>query len=558
MLLIACVFAPNKVTVFADESDGTPTISIENLDLQQEYDQKDYLDIDSTDIELSDNVDSDETLRKTLSIKLFLIVSEGNSREILNTAQSEGFYSFWLQYAGDYTLEISVQDSDGKVATRKWQFSVIDSSVINAKYENGGKFIEPNDFGNEALYSALLKYIEDYASKKGDKFTGTTLTDTMFLQPDIKELILDGSGVSSISGLAKLKLEHVETLSITGGSITSISAEDFDGFISDTDAFGTEIKLKNINFAKNNISSFELPSLRSLTSLNLSSNNLTSLDLSGCWGDEVEINLSANEIESLDNISMPRADKITLTMINNRLYDIDEAYFNDSKYFLKIGAQGAVSSTQATTLDTTNGLRYYKSYIDGLKLEIYDASLRKLPLVKTIDDSDVMSGNYINIDLPVGQYVYKYVLNGANAFDKSDPDKCYYVTRSFNINPTAPTFKYEYKGKIYDDLDKVTGTVKLHLYSADLENGMDCKIMYKVDGGDWVEGNEVECSTGGTFSVGMKVVCGKYESKTTSVLVRTSLNTVIPDIVMFFIVLFVGLVIFAVIMPIVSKKFFRK
>lgn len=553
MLLIACVFVPNRVNVFA-ETGETLTIGIDKLELQQEYDQDDYLDIDSDEIDLSD-----ETLRSTIKVKLIITVSEGNSREVLNTAESEseGFYSFWLQYAGDYTLEISAGDNENKT-TRTWKFTVIDSSVINAKYENGGNTIDLNDFSDTSLYSALLKFIEDYAQKKGDKFTGTTLTDTMFLQPDIKELVLNGNGISSISDLAKLKLEFVETLSIVGGSITSISVEDFDGFISDKDAFGTEIKLKNINFAKNSISSFELPSLRNLTSLNLSSNSLTSLDLSNCWGDEVEINLSANEIESLDSISMPKADKISLTMISNRLYDIDDAYFSDSKYELKIGAQGALSSSETTTLDTTNGLRYYKSNIKGLKLEIYDATLRKLPLVKSVDDSDVTSGNYVNVNLPVGQYVYKYILNDENAFDKSDPDRCYFVTRSFNINPTAPTFKYEYKGKIYDDLNKVTGTVKLHLYSVDLENGMDCKIMYSVNGGDWVEGDEVECSTGGNFSVSMKVVSGKCESSTTSVLVRTSLNTVIPDIVMFFIVLFVGLVIFAVIMPIVSKKFFRK
>lgn len=559
MLLVACVFVPNRASVFAEVvSDTTkPTINVSRLELQQEYDQGDYLDIDKSEIELSDNVDSAETLLATLEVKL-IISSNGVSREIVNTAESSDFYSFLLTHAGDYTLDISVRDSSNNLATYSWTFKVIDSSVINAKYENGGNPIDVNTFGDSALYSELLKYIENYAQLKGDKFTGTTLTDTMFLQPDITELVIKGDGISSISGLAQLKLEYVETLSIVGGSISSVTADNFSGFRSDKDAFGTEIKLKNINFAKNNISSFSLPSLRNLTSLNLSSNSISELDLSNCWGDEVDINLAGNVISDIENISMPRADKINLNLIGNKLYTINEGYFSDDKYSLKIGVQGALSSSEVTELDTQNGLRYFKSNVAGLSIEIYDMSGRNLELVKTIDDSAVVGGNYVNVDLPIGKYVYKYVLNGEDAYNRSDVDKCYYVSRGFVINPAKPTYMYEYKGEMYESLGKVTGAVKLHLKSPDVENGVNAKIMYSISGKEWIEGDVVDCNTGGSISVRMKVVVGDYESEEVSLLVKTSLNAVIPDVAMFFIVLFVGLIIFAVIMPIVSKKFFRK
>lgn len=565
MLLMACVFVPKGIVAKADEEASKPTIDISNVEIKQEYNQNDELEIEKSDILVSDSIDNAEALKVDVTLTL---VSSDPHREIVNVADLESHYIYSLSVAGNYVLKISVTNSRNQTATVEKSFEVIDNSVINAKYENGGKAIDSSEFGDSALYGALLDWITAYAEDKGDKFTGTVITDIMFHQIDIKELVLDGSGVSSISGLAKLKLEYVETLSIVGGSISSVSASSFEGFKSDTDVNGTAIRLKNINFANNDISSFELPALRNLESLNLSSNNLTSLDLSKCWGymadgeeaSSVEINLAGNSFSSMNDISMPRADHISLNLIHNNLYAIDDAYFNNAKYSLNVGVQGDWESSGSTKLDSQNGLRYYKSNIEGLVVEIYDLNKQVPELVKSVSDNDVLGGNYININLPMGEYEYRYKLNGVDAYDRSDSNKSYYKpkTSSFIINPTKATYKYEYKGNITEELGKVTGTVKLHLYSYDIENGVNGKIMYRVNSGDWEEGNVVECSTGGTFSVTIKVVCGDYESEETSVLIRTSLNTVIPDIVMFFIVLFVGLMIFAVIMPIVSKKFFRK
>lgn len=131
------------------------------------------------------------------------------------------------------------------------------------------------------------------------------------------------------------------------------------------------------------------------------------------------------------------------------------------------------------------------------------------------------------------------------------------------VKPTEVSYKFEHKGKTYDSIGKVTGTVKVLLSSVDIDNGVDGVIEYSVNGGDWVRGNTIECSKGGTFSIRVRVQVGDYEnnkgalSDESTIMVKTSLNSVMPDFVMFFIVLFCALILFVVIVPLVSKKFFR-
>ena len=98
----------------------------------------------------------------------------------------------------------------------------------------------------------------------------------------------------------------------------------------------------------------------------------------------------------------------------------------------------------------------------------------------------------------------------------------------------------------------MTGEVKVLL---SCEEGAE--IYYKVGGSDWTKGNEIMCDKGGNYSITAKVVKDGYESEETNVLIMTSLNTVVPDILMLILVLLFTLTLFIVVVPIVSKKWFK-
>ena len=103
-------------------------------------------------------------------------------------------------------------------------------------------------------------------------------------------------------------------------------------------------------------------------------------------------------------------------------------------------------------------------------------------------------------------------------------------------------------------MGKVTGKVTVKLSS----NDAGAKIFYQVNNGEWIEGNVIECGDGGNYSIKVKAVVDGVESIEQNIWVRTSLNLYIPDALMLALVLLLALVLFFVVLPIVSKKYFKK
>ena len=165
----------------------------------------------------------------------------------------------------------------------------------------------------------------------------------------------------------------------------------------------------------------------------------------------------------------------------------------------------------------------------------------------------------VSVEFPVGDYLYEYeILSGSEyvpAYDKYDEVKKVYAPQEFKVVPQGVTYVYEYKGKMYNsvaELGKVTGLIKIHLSCED-----GGKI-YLNNNSQWVETNIIECNGGGSKTLQVKVVKDGYESDITSIKVETSLNGHIPDFLMLALVFAFALVLFIVVIPIVSKKFFRK
>ena len=84
------------------------------------------------------------------------------------------------------------------------------------------------------------------------------------------------------------------------------------------------------------------------------------------------------------------------------------------------------------------------------------------------------------------------------------------------------------------------------------------EIYYKIGNGEWIQGNEIMCDRGGDYSITTKVVIDNISSEEKSILIKTSLNLIIPDILMLILILLFALTLFLVVVPLVSKKWFRK
>ena len=152
------------------------------------------------------------------------------------------------------------------------------------------------------------------------------------------------------------------------------------------------------------------------------------------------------------------------------------------------------------------------------------------------------------------KYKYIYKLGSEDAYSKEHTGKYYLKYCEFNVVPQNLNCKFIHKNKEYSELGKVTGKVTVKLSS----NDVGAKIFYKVNNGEWVEGDTVLCEDGGNYTITVKSVVDGVESPEQNIWVRTSLNLYIPDALMLVLVALLALVLFLVVLPIVSKKYFKK
>ena len=529
--------------VFADADMVNPTISGITEQLDDEYQVGEELAIDKTAITLSDDVTGENDLRATLVLKVYTAAMT----ELPDISEDDNFYVFEFSAAGTYTVTASIYDGAGNEGTYSHTVTVISNSAVNKKYEKGFA-LGVTDFTDSKLYAALLDEVTKFAESRGDRFTGDTLYSEMMLFPTFTEINIENRNITSLDGLENMRLVYLQKISVVSNKLKEIKP----------DYFEDSENLKEINFASNQITTVELPARRNLEKINLASNELTTLDISNCMGDDIEINLAANDFTSIDDIELPRADSVALNLIGNNLESVDNAYFTETKFTLNVGVQGIKDTENQAATNSTKGIRFYRTNIEGLGIKIYNSALKVPVEVKTVTDADITEGNYIDVILPIGEYKYEYTLDGEAVYSKYDATRNFYLPQEFAVKPTIATYKFEHKGEMYDTINKVTGAVKVYLKSADLDAGIEGKIMYRVNLGEWIEGDVVDCSSGGTFSIKVKVVCGDYESEEETIFLQTSLNPVIPDVVMFFIILFLAIMLFVVVVPVISKKFFRR
>jgi len=418
---------------------------------------------------------------------------------------------------------------------------VVEEEDSNIEY--GGFQVGTNLITDEYLYTALLRL-----AKNLDGYTGSTLYSEMFL--DVEEIVIEKKNVSSLSGLEYLELPNLKRLKLKKNAIASIDSEIFEAMPN----------LQELDLSDNKIETIDLTECTNLTSLNLKNNKISEIDLENVSSESLEIDLSNNNFSEMAKIVLPisTCDNINLNILSNNIIDITDEYFDVEGLTIKAGIQGLKSSVNSETkeeqiinLTTKYELKVYKIGFPNYAINIYKADGDK-SLVKTIADSEI-DGDYIKLELGVGNYKYVYVVDGVEINPKLNTEYSNLGTYQFVIRPAAANYLFEYNGKTYEEIGKITGKVKVLLSCED-----GGTIFYSLNGNDWVQGNEVMCDKGGAYNISVKVEKDGLESSVRTIHFQTSLNTIIPDGLMLVLVLLLAVTIFVVIVPLVSKKFFNK
>lgn len=420
----------------------------------------------------------------------------------------------------------------------------VEDQIYKDLIEGGFELIPRTDIEDVKLYSALLQVAKNYIQTTYNyNYTETVIYSKMFRYVDT--ISIEYMNISSLQGLEQIDFANLTSLSIVGNNITDVKK----GF------FENMPKLQTLNLPCNNIVSVDLTGANALKNLNLSSNNLNKIDLSMLKIQDLSINIANNNIQSIKHIILPtRINSINLNLISNNISDITDDYFDYSKLTMNLGIQGLKSDENIVQIDTSNKLKIYQINMENVAIKIFKVNELEDVLVDTINSNDITE-NYVEIELGVGKYYFEYQINDSPLYIKNDPEKDYFKNYYFQVIPKICVFKYEYKGKIYDTFEqKVTGKVKVML---ECEEGGE--IYYKVNNqSDWQKGNEILCDKGGNYNITAKVIIDGVESKEVTTVIRTSLNTVISDGLMLILILLFTLTLFLIIVPLVSKKWFRK
>ena len=408
-------------------------------------------------------------------------------------------------------------------------------------FVDGVEILVSKDIKDEKLYSVLVDELE----KKGYK--GSSIYANSFV--DFTELDLSKKGIVSLEGLGNLNFKGLISLNLAENNIENVTAE----------MLSTMPNIQILNLSGNKLNSIDLSQIQTLKNINLMANQLKELNVGNLRVDNVDINLSGNVFTNMSDITMPsRINKIKINVLSNNIVEIDESYFDWDKLTLNVGIQG-FKNEKIISVPKAQKLKIYKTNIDNCEIKIYKKNGLNNDIVETFSDN-LIEGDYKELSLGVGEYTYDYLIDGEVVYKPNDEKfnipNSIYKGYSFIVIPNAPSYLLEYKGKTYESLNKVTGAVKV-LLSAD-----EGEVMYSVNGGAWNKGLEVMCDDGGNYSVKAKVVVSDgddiYESEITEVFVKTSLNSMISDGLMLALVLLLTLTLFLVIVPIVSKKYFKR
>lgn len=402
-----------------------------------------------------------------------------------------------------------------------------------------------SDMNDGNLYAKLLKQgggllrSETFNKEKYNTITlqGVTTSNT-------------DSNIVDLSGLMLFKFEYTTKLDLSNNNIQEISAEVLNVFPN----------LEELVLTNNNIRSIDISSCYNLKKLIIDNNELTGIDLSELNPNGAEVDLSCNYISSINHIKLPSQTVKVNTKIdlyNNNIVDFEKSA---EGYTMNLGLQGFNSKNGV--IEKKQTAAYYKTNDDqNLKIVISEGDTVKYELSNNTIDKDKVA-----IALDNGSYSISYYYTGddkeeiisTKGFTVRKGDDYYkdffryYKYSEFTVNPSRPTYTYVVGDKEYrqDELTKITkkSTIKV-------QGDEDSTIMYSISGGEWQEGNEIQLTRGGRYTINIKAVSqdGKYSSENVTIFITASANLTLPDVLIVMLIIIGAVVIFGVGFPLLRK-----
>lgn len=377
----------------------------------------------------------------------------------------------------------------------------------------------------------LYKKLQTASQKNGtgssiyaDTFKDVEFLDLSFSSPHI---VSNTQKISDITALREFDLRALKKLDLSNNNLTTIDADVFAGLVS----------LEYLDLSNNNITSVDLSLLTNLKVLIINNNALTTLDVSnmvttGYDGQNSLLNISHNNFASFADVNLPYAQSnscLDIIGFHNNFTDVQNT---DGVFTYYLGLQG----TNRASMDESQQPKYFATGDTSLSAKIYritegENGESTSTLVETLDEQHSVGV----LQLGVGNYCVEYLKDGVVVDDTNNDDYLWFGTHTFTIVPTCPSYKYVINGKEYTDIEKLTQKAKLVL-SAD----EDATVYYSFNSTNWVEGREIDIKKGGNYFVYYKSVKNGIESTIGTVTINASLNLRVPDAFMALLVVLVG------------------
>ena len=405
--------------------------------------------------------------------------------------------------------------------------------------------IAESDMEDGNLYKKLLK--------EG----GGLLRSETFNKPKYETLRLHGvttqntdSNIMDLSGLTLFKFDYTTTLDLSNNNVTIVPAEVLSAFPN----------LEELILTNNNISSIDISGCYNLKRLILDNNNIERIDLSDFNPKDAEVDLSGNYIDSMKDIIFPSQTinvSTTIHLYNNNITDFESA---SAGYTINLGLQGI--HTKKGSVEKKQSIAYYKTE-DSQNLKTVISSGDEA--LYTFNSNDI-TNNKTDIVLDNGSYsVSYYYVDGTEekiistkGFTVRTGDDYYkdffryYKYQEFNVNPSTPTYVYVIGDKEYASGDDVKINRKsiIKVFADE-----DATIMYSIAGGEWQEGNEIPITRGGKYTIEVKALSadGKYTSENLSIFISAAASLTFPSVLIVILIIIGAVVLFGVGFPLLRK-----
>ncbi len=422
--------------------------------------------------------------------------------------------------------------------------------------DSTGAQVTDSKVGDSALYSKLKSLA---LRTEGVQ----TIRDNTFNKNLTAYVNLDLSGTSSqqisdISGLKLFTLNFTKTLNISNNALTEVAA----------DVLASMPNLETIIVSGNQLTSLDLTGCYKIKVVDASDNSLASFNGADINPADCSIDLSKNKFSSIKYITLPQqpvGSTGTVRLYNNNIRDLETV----SGYNIYLGLQG-LTFNDTTVLQKADTIRYYKSdEVHRIKTVIAKAGTP----VATICDWKVTK-NYEEYALEVGEYTVSYyyvdasdentnldistkmhrVTTTADSYYSKVSGILKYYNNQYNeftVIPTVPTYQYMINDTLYDESEvtrlKSKATIML---SAD----SNADIYYKFgENGEWKKGKEIKLTKGGSYFIDVKAVVDGYESRTTTIFINANANLNIPTILLLLAIVLGAGILFGVGYPLIRK-----